>query len=126
MQKKYEYKLEYSLLKSNVDAANRLGQEGWRLVSVFYIDGTWNRYFEREIIEPDTTKQEQAPEWKDIDGKGIKLGDKVRFVTAMDFVEPRVFTVGYFVMPPEQYTPVGLLLLEEYRWPMLANRTKKL
>ena len=55
--KKFEY-----LIKENLytNALNKLGQEGWELVSIVYVPTSYTKcfYFKREIIEkvPDISK----------------------------------------------------------------------
>ena len=44
---KYEYKIEEIFVKGNVKTMNKLGQEGWELVSVY----NSNMYFKRKIEE---------------------------------------------------------------------------
>ena len=42
---KYEYKIEEIFVKGNTKIMNKLGQEGWELVSVY----NSNMYFKRQI-----------------------------------------------------------------------------
>jgi len=84
---KYEYRQEYAQdhgTKSLVDVLNKYGQEGWKTITVRYVeDGGWSAILERKIVEvvDDQANDEpmMKPDWisaSEPDGfpRGWKLG----------------------------------------------------